>query len=396
MRRLLILGAGRNQLPLYRAALAMGVYVIALDPSANAPAFAHANAHYVCDLLDVERCIQIAKQSSIDGVMTIAADLPVPTLARIVEVLGLAGLSPEAARLATDKAAMRDAFVRAGVPSPRSAKTSSAEDVVAAASNIGGTVIIKPALSSGGRGVTAVSALRRSQLYRALEHSRPHARDGVVLVEELADGPEYSVETLTHSGKTTVVAITDKLTSGAPHFVELGHSQPAAVEWAERDQLAATAVAAIQALGIDNSPSHVEIRLTSRGPRVIEVGARMGGGFIASHLVQLSTGIDFLQAGIRLALGEDPPLPDPIDRGAAMRFLTARPGRILRIAGVSDAHQAPGVVEATLYAKPGDTVSRLTDATGRLGHVICSGSSAAEAIQNAERARDLIAITTVD
>jgi biotin carboxylase len=122
----------------------------------------------------------------------------------------------------------------------------------------------------------------------------------------------------------------------------------------------------------------------------------MGGGFIASHLVQLSTGIDFLQAGIRLALGEDPALTAPINRGAAMRFLTARPGTVLLIKGVCEAQQAPGVVEAELYVKTGDTVSRLTDATGRLGHVICGGNSAAEAIENAEQARRLISITTVD
>ena len=397
MRRLLVLGAGINQAPLYRAAGRMGLSVVGIDPDPGAVAFGDANASHVCDLADFDECLRIARQSEVDAVLTIAADFPVPMVARLNEALNLPGPSVAAVQRATDKQLMRAAFADSSVPAPRSIPVRCARDAVEAAAKLGGTVVVKPALSSGGRGITAVEATApQDQLTRALQHCMAHARNGWALVEEFAAGAEYSVESITQGGQTKVVAMTEKLTSGPPHFVELGHNQPAELSEQARDELSRTAVAAIEALGIDESASHVEIRLTDGGPSVIEAAARLGGGFIASHLVPLSMGVDLLQAAIQVALGEEFELPHPDHRGAAVRFFVAEPGVITGIDGLCQAQQSAGVVEAQLYdVRVGEEVLPLRDATARLGHLICSGSNRTEAVRLAEEAHRLVTITTV-
>jgi len=395
MRRLLILGAGINQAPLYRTARSMGLFIVAIDPNASAPAFGLADSSHVCDLGRSEECLRIAKASDIQGVMTIAADFPVPTLARIADALCLKGPTVESALLATDKRRMRQALLDAGVPSPRSLAARSLDEASEAAGEIGRAVVLKPASSSGGRGITVLpSHSPADRLREAFEHSLQHAPDGTVLVEEFAPGPEYSVECLTHGGLTRVIAITDKLTSGEPHFVELGHSQPAQLPAAEAERLRDVASASIEALGIDDSASHVEVRLSEGGPRVIEAAARLGGGFIASHLVQHSNGVDYLRAAIQVALGDELEVFETRSGASAVRFIVAEPGVVRQIEGIEEAERSPGVVEATLYVGGGDCVQRLTDATARLGHVICSGSTAGEAISRAEDALHRIHVTT--
>lgn len=395
MRRLLVLGAGTNQAPLYRAARAMGLCVIGIDPNPHAVAFENADASHVCDLGDYDACYRIARDAGIDGVLTIAADFPMPTLAGLAHALELKGPSPEAALRATDKQHMRRAFAQAGVSSPRSRPAGSLEEFVQAAHEFGGQIIVKPSRSSGGRGVTALAPdAPRDSLRAAFDHCLVHARGQDILVEEFVTGPEYSVEGLTCGGRTRIAAITEKLTSGPPHFVEVGHNQPPDLSADAEQLLRETALAAIEALGIDDSASHVEIKLSNSGPQVIEAAARLGGGFIASHLVTLSTGVDFLQAAIRVALGDQPELAPPLERGSAVRFIVSKPGRIDRIEGAGQARELPGVAEVELYVQPGDVIQSLTDATSRLGHVICSGADRAEAVQRADAASRLVTITT--
>jgi biotin carboxylase len=219
-------------------------------------------------------------------------------------------------------------------------------------------------------------------------------REDAVLVEEFVVGPEFSVEAITWRGMTRVVAVTDKLTSGAPHFVELGHSQPSRFGQADLDALRSTAIAAVAALGIDDAASHTEIRLGAAGPRIMESAARLGGGFINSHLVPASCGVDIVRAAIAVALGREPDLEPRALQGSAIRFLTAPPGRIESVDGLDVARSMPGVMEAVSYVSRGDEFGALRDASGRLGHVIARGATASEAVRRAESALAALHVRT--
>ena len=386
MTALLVLGAGRMQTCLIDAAREDGLVVVAIDPDRYAPGLARADHAYSWDLADTERCLAVARKHGISGVVTIAADYPMPTLAFLCETLALPGPSRNAVCKATDKAAMRAALAEAGIASPAFRETTGPCEAVAAAGDIPGPLVVKPALSSGGRGITYLpTAAERNETLNAFKHASRHSRNGKVVVEAYIEGPEFSLETITIAGRTEVVAITEKRTSGAPHFVETGHCLPCSLPDQVQQALRQTAKAGMAALGIDQAPGHIELRLGENGPSVIEIAARLGGGYITSDLVPLATGVDLVRAAIAVSLGRPPDIACRHRRGAAISFACASPGQILSISGLDQVRAEPTCHDAEIYCRAGDSVPKLTDASARMGHVIAVAETGEDALDAADR-----------
>ncbi|MCI0558519.1 MAG: ATP-grasp domain-containing protein [Nitrososphaera sp.] len=394
MTALLILGAGSMQVPAFYAAKKLGLRVVAIDPRTSPPGCHLADEFYRRDLGDFEYCIRAAQRHAVGGVITLAADYPVPAVATVCEALGLPGLSISAATKTINKVEMRRALVAANIPVPKWGVAASLNQANSVLAEIG-AVVAKPVDSSGGRGVAFLDDSNTvDEIKLAVERAMGLSRSGEVIIEEYLEGPEVSVEAVTFRDKTEVISVTDKLTTGPPHFVEIGHSQPSQLSANDISRVKAMVFAAIRALGIANSATHTEIRLTRSGPYIIEIGARLGGGFVTSHLVPLSTGVDLVKAVIRIALGESPELKPTHYSGAAIRFLTPNPGTVSCVGGIRRARQLPGVKVVSIDVRPGDEVGLVRDAAGRIGHVICTGADALSAIKNAEKARDLISVVT--
>jgi biotin carboxylase len=129
---------------------------------------------------------------------------------------------------------------------------------------------------------------------------------------------------------------------------------------------------------------------------VMETAARLGGGFITSHLTPASTGVDLVGACIDIALGDTPDLtPKQPPSPCAIRFIAAPPGIVAGVEGLKGVRRCPGVTEAEIYVAAGDRVGELVDATARCGHVICTGQSTAEAVQRAVAAAGQLHIRIV-
>jgi len=393
---LLILGARLAQLPAINAARKLGLRVAAVDPDSQAIGLGVADARLAVDLADFEAILDFARRERVAGVVTLAADYPMPTLARLCAVLALPGPTVDAVARATHKRLMRDALAGAGVACPRYRCTRSAAEARETFEEFGDAAVFKPVLSHGSRGVSLVAAGSAAEVVEAAyRHAAGQTRADGVMVEAFVGGPEFSVETLTFDRRTAVVAVTDKLTTAPPYFVELGHNQPSRFGAGQKRQLGDCAVASLAALGVDNAGGHTEIRLTEEGPVVMEAAARLGGGFICSHLVPLSTGIDLVAASIEVAVGRTPSLaPARAGRPAAIRFLRATPGLVTEVSGADSASARAGVEEVAVYVRPGDRVPELVDDSGRSGHVICSAPTVQEAIALAEDAAAAVLIRT--
>jgi len=396
MSSILILGAGCEQIPLIDKAKSLDLEVIAADGSLNAPGFCLADYSYSFNLGDTDKCISIAKKHNISGVLTLASEYVVPTIAAVAENLNLRGITVATAVSCTDKVVMRRRFSDACVPSPCSFPITSVDQAAESLkrlSEFSEYAIVKPALSSASRGVNRIPVSADiPMLGKCLEIARYHSRNNQVLLEEYVAGEEYSLECLTFRQQTHVLAITKKITTGAPNYIETGHIQPALLSDGLAYILRETAISGIRALGIDDTASHVEIRLSNQEPKIIEIAARMAGGSIASHLVRLSTGIDYLGAAIKTALGEIPNIKVRFDKGAAIRFFTPQPGTIASIRGIDDAKQMPGVVLLSFSVNAGDKVGELKDGTSRIGRIICQADTAKEALFLADRAASQISI----
>jgi len=388
---LLVIAAGPLQLPAIECAAALGVRTVAVDGDFRAPSMALADAGHVVDILDSVAVEQVARSERVSAVMTLCTDAPVRTVAAVAAALGLPALSCAAAANATDKRLMRRALESASVPIPAFRQVEGVASALSAADVLGYPVALKVACSSGSRGVFKVAS--SEELGVRFHQAREHQPDGALLLEEWLDGPEVSVEGICYAGHVHVIQVTDKLLFPGPYPIEAGHTQPSRLPQETIARIRSVAEAGVRALDLSSCAFHAELKVTPDGPKIIEIGARLGGDRIATHLTPLSTGVDLVQAAILVALGQEPDLRPRWGRGAAVRYFRANGcGSVESIEGIDDLPSSPGL--EFLYAAserngplaPGFAIREVRSSLDRYGHVIFSGTDAAQAAERAERA----------
>lgn len=389
-KRLFVLGASILQLPAIMKAHEMGLYVGVADYNPNAIGRQYADAFFEVSTIYPKGVCDAAAQFHADGIMTMATDMPMRSVAYTCEKLGLPGIDCATALRATDKGEMIKAFQQNGVEHPAFYILNDARDLNEALSAVGLPCICKPVDNSGSRGVVVCHSI--DDLSKAYQYSKRCGRGGDVIVEEYMQGKEVSVEIVCYDGTPHVLAVTDKLTTGEPHFVELGHSQPSQIESDELLKIMDLARRATASIGVRNGAAHVEIMSTESGPKVVEMGARMGGDCITSHLVPLSTGIDMTEAVINIALGIKPNLDVRVENGAAIRYFQAGVGVIRGIRGLEKAKSIHGVLEIVFSKNVGDFVGEIESSTDRIGYVIAQGDHVYNAIQSCEKALNTVEI----
>ena len=393
-KKIMILGASILQLPAIQQAKAMGLDVVAVDMNPEAIGFKEDGIiKEVISTIDIPAVVNAAKRNKINGVMTLASDMPMRSVAAVAKELGLVGISDDTAMKATNKAVMRQALKDHGVPIPTFYKVSSLEEYGMASSSFHVPFIVKPADNSGSRGIYLIDNLEDTRtISEAYEYSRQFSRNGDVVVEEYMRGPEVSVETLTVDGVCHVIQITDKLTTGAPHFVEMGHSQPTRLPTETAEKIRSVAIAANKAIGITNGPSHTEIIVTAEGPKIVELGARLGGDCITTHLVPLSTGVNMVECCIRIALGEKPDIAHKFSKGSAIRYFQQHAGMISGIHGTKEAEQMEGIQQVSIVHGVGEKITDIDSSGARLGFVIAQADTATNAVSICQAASEKITI----
>lgn len=379
MKKLLIIGASILQLPAIKKAKEMGLYVAVLDFNPNAVGIPFADEYFNASTMDENAVLEVAKEFKPDGIMTLATDMPMRGVAKVSDNLGLNSISYETAVKATDKYEMIKAFEEHNVPAPWFYLVKNYEELLTLQDIITFPCIMKPTDNAGSHGVVKVNSFE--ELIEKYEYSHSCSRRGNVIVEEYLDGPEVSVEIMVTNGDVNVLQITDKLTTEAPYFVEMGHSQPSRLDIVIQNQIRAVAERACKAVGIDKGPAHVEMKITSKnGPKMIELGARMGGDNITTHLVPLSTGIDMVASTIQIALGEQADVTPSLNCGSAIRYFEAPFGKIKSIEGVEEALKIDGVKQISFTKNIGEESTPIHCSNDRIGFVIAQAETVEEAI----------------
>lgn len=390
MKRLMIVGASVLQLPAILKAKEMGLYVGVADYNPEAIGIRYADEFFNASTMDEDAVLKAAEEFKPDGIMTLATDMPMRGVSKVSDELHLHSISYETSFKATDKYEMIKAFNAYGVPSPWYFDVDSFEDLKTLEGKVSFPCIIKPTDNAGSHGVAKVHDFE--ELLANYEYSHSCSRHGKVIVEEYLDGPEVSVEVMVVKGQVHILQITDKITTGAPHFVEMGHTQPSRLSEEIQRQIREVAEAACKSLGLDKGPAHVEMKVTSRGPVMIELGARMGGDNITTHLVPLSTGIDMVGATIKVALGEEPDIQPTLHCGSAIRYFDVPFGTIKSIGNVEEAERIPGVKQITFTKGVGEESTPIECSNDRIGFVIAQGETAEEAVKACEQAMARIRI----
>lgn len=322
MKKLAIIGASYLQNPLILKAKMMGIETHVFAWKSGDIGEISADYFYPISIVEKEKILQVCQEIQIDGICSIASDLAAITVNYVANEMGLIGNSLECTLYSTNKHYMRECFEKNGDPSPKSIIVQQANELNA--EELEFPMIVKPVDRSGSRGITKVFSYE--ELKRAVEIAKEQGFEKKALVEEFAEGQEYSVECVSWNGEHHFLAMTKKYTTGEPHFIERGHLEPAFISEKMLTHVKEIVYHALDSLMIRNGASHTELKISDDGKvALIEIGGRMGGDCIGSSLVKLSTGIDFVGAVIQIALGEKPNLiPENSRSVAAIRFVLSQ------------------------------------------------------------------------
>ena len=278
------------------------------------------------------------------------------------------------------------AVKKGDAPTPISIRAKSAEDAWEHFCNDFDTnAILKPSRNSGSRGIAKVErGISKEEFVRLYDIALEESRDNSVLIEQFIEGPEFSVEIIVWEGKVNVLTVTDKKTTEAPHFVELGHNQPSCFPEETVALIKDAAVRGVKALGVNKCACHAEVKVQDGRAYLMEIGARMGGDFISTVLTRLSTGIDMVAAAIDCALNIEPDLtPKAAPQGVCIRYFCPKPGKLVSISN-TEALNDPRVHEWEIYHQVGDEIPEVTSSLCRSGHVIVTEETPQKAIAYAE------------
>lgn len=368
MKKIIIIGANNFQNSLILKAKEKGYETHVFAWKCGDVGEKTADFFYPISIVEKEKILTEAKKIKPDAVASIASDLAVITVNYVARGLGLVANSEWSDMVSTNKYNMRQAMSKYGVVCPWYCKLQQGEKIENITS-LKYPLIVKPTDRSGSRGIRKVDCYE--ELCDAVANAQMLSFENTAIVEEFIEGKEYSCECISYDGVHHMLAITEKFTTGEPHFIEIGHMQPANITEKMQGYIRQIVFNALDALHIEYGASHTEFKIDNCGEiRIIEVGARMGGDCIGSHLVQMSTGNDFVGMVIDVASGKQPEIKSfKSKKNAAIRFIMDKNDLSL-MDKLNENFQITEIV--TLSDKYEEKV---TDSSTRYGYFLIFGTS---------------------
>lgn len=396
---ILIVSGGIEAVAGIKVAKDMGLHVVVSDMNPQAPGFAVADDTIVASTYDVEATVKAAREyhrsaRPLDGVICIASDIPL-TVACVAKELGLPGITVESANLSSDKLAMKQKFQSDGVPVPWFSQVSSVEVLRRFVDKQGYPLVIKPVDSRGARGVLRLT--EDVELAWAFDYAKGQSPTGRVMLERFLDGPQVSTESIVLNGTAHTPGFADRnyelLDTYAPHMIENGGELPSHLPEATQEAVREVVQKAAHSMGIEDGVVKGDIVVHEGKPYVIELAARLSGGYFCTHEIPLNTGVDFVQQAIKLAIGE-PVNPDDLEpryqRPVSQRYLFPKPGRVVSITGVEEVTRRPNIALCEVRTEVGAIIGEVSSHPARAGVIIAHGPGPEQAREAAETAvRDI-------
>lgn len=359
-KKIAVLGANYPSLTYYKQAKKLGYEIHSFAWPEGAVCDEYADYFYPVSFAEKEKVLKICKAKDIQGITSFSLESALPAVNYIARQLNLPGNLLECEKLTANKYTMREQLNKCGISIPDyRIVESQIQDV-----DLDFPVIVKPVDSGGSRGVTKIA--NKQELPHAIHRAMEYSAKKQVIIEQFIEGREFSVEYISHKGQHYFLAITDKITTGHPYFVELAHHQPADISAEIINRIKAITEKTLDSLKIYSSASHTEIKMNNEGDLfVIELGARMGGDFITSDLVRLSTGYDFVKGILELSTGDFTPPVFGTEMHSGVYFLSKQTEYIKKY--IDEYRNHPEIVDWDLYGNP---VLDVRESGERAGHFI--------------------------
>jgi biotin carboxylase len=393
MKTLLILGAGKEQVAAINAAKSKGIRTLVLDFNPQADGRALADEFHLVSTRDRDAVLKFVKNygGKIDGVMTIASDIP-HMVSLAAEAVGARHIPLSVAETCVHKLHMKEKLAAAGVSVPGFARVTTLNQLEAFIGRVGFPVVIKPVDNSGARGVQRLT--RNMDVAAAFDYAKGFAYSGEVIAEKFISGLQISTEGLFHDGVFHCTGFADRnyarLDDSKPFMVEDGGDIPTILNAADKKKVEIEFEKAARALGIDWGPAKGDMIFGDDGkPYVVEIAARLSGGNFCYDKVPWSTGVDIVDILVDMAVG------NPVDAArfvptrslaTSQRYFFPAAGTIRQIDGIAAAKDAAHIRKVDIWAQPGQSVAAAENHPSRVGYVIACAPTRGEAVAAAEAA----------
>jgi len=404
LKTILILSAGNEAIFGIKRAKDLGYKVVGLDGNPAAPGFAFVDEKIIASTYDIEDIIEkvqdFNKKNHIDGVLSIAADVP-NSVAAVAAELGLLSITKVTARICSDKFLMKETFRAAGIKVPDFKKVSSLKDLKEFIKNDNLSYVLKPVDSRGARGVFKISS--KSNLLELFNKSLSYSKVKRLILEEYLEGPQISTESIIINKKVHNIAYSDRnyefLHKYAPNIIENGGDMPSNISKQIKSNISEIIKEIVNLLGIKNGTLKGDIVIHKDIPYVIEVAPRLSGGFFCTHQIPLHTGLDFLGLAIKQCAGDlrsidYTNLKPRIKNYVCSRFWFPEEGIIKEIGDYKKYKSIKNVEYIDIFVKEGEKIGPINSHPSRAGVVITSGNNREDAIKLANKIISEVQIKT--
>ena len=294
-KKLAIIGASTGQYPICLKARELGIETSCFAWEQGAVCKDIVDHFYPISIFDMDKIVEVCKSIGVEGVVSNASDSTADVVAYVAEMLHLNGTRYKTVISLHDKYYVRSLTESIdGLGSPRNYRYEGMDLHIY-------PCVVKPCTGRAKKGVSF--ARDESEFEDAISYASIDNDSGII-VEEFIEGKELSIESISFHGKHTVIQVTDKDSSSAPHFVELGHHQPADISERLRSKIDIVIPRLLSAMGYTDGASHIEVKYKGDDLYLIEANLRGGGDDISNKLVFMSSGIDYLKCMIDVALNQ--------------------------------------------------------------------------------------------
>ena len=390
MKNLLMLGGGFLQTFVIKKAKQLGYFVHVLDANPNAEGFKYADKYAAINIVDEEACLKYARENNVDGVLTAATDYSVLSMSKIATELGLPGINYESAKLIKNKAAVRKCLFEANADDTGySFEIHNTDEANEIKDNIKYPVMVKPCDGSGSRGASRVDSSDNfvNACIFAMEGSITHR----AVAEPFIHGKEYGVESFVNNGSIHILAVMQKEMTQPPYYAELGHAIPSGLTNELETKVKECVTKALIALNVNHGSVNMDLLITNDGNvHIVDIGARMGGNLIGSHIIPIGTGIDYMGNMIKAAVGDETDFnPKFKPQAVATKLLALTPGVIKELPDFKKLSIEENVV-IEHHLNLGDTINEYHTNLDGCGYIIANGENVNETIYKAEHTKIVI------
>lgn len=371
--RVMIVGAGILQYYLIEKVNELGYISIAVDANPNAIGFTIADFYQTIDIKDKELCLDYARQMKINAVITGATDYGVITSSYIAQKLGLNGLNYSISRIVKNKYEVQKILYKKCITLKKSYRLSSLNEFEIIKNKIQYPVIVKPVDGSGSRGVN--KAYSSKKINEFIHEALTNSILSKCMIEPFITGNEYGGEFFVYKGNIYNLIVMSKKMTDYPYFAELGHTSSMNDELNKR--IIKKAHEIIKALEIDYGSVNMDFIVNDEEVYMVDIGCRMGGNLIGSHIIPMSTGIDYMKIIIEAALNHDIKIENKYNYAICSRLITL-PSGIVRYIDRNIINELNCLYKIIL-CKVGDKVNSYKNNLDGCGYVICKGDNENEA-----------------